>query len=182
MCGQFGLPAGSAFNLTWSPAERIVCSDAEIICAQMIASQRAFGRPPVGGKEDLKKAFHQVGRRRDQVRIVQLFWHPDDRRVVGREQIAQDFGGSGAVTNCNVVYRALRDIASRWLYINADNYVDDYCWWEPEWSASSAQFALCKICSILGYDFHEGKRRMGMRIPLVGLFFESTNAGPVVTN
>ena len=86
-------PAGSGHNLCWAPAERIVCSDAEVIAAQMLASQLAFGSPPVGGKEDLKKAYHQVGRSRGTVRLVQLFWDPAEKAVVGREQWAQDFWG-----------------------------------------------------------------------------------------
>ncbi|CAK0866365.1 unnamed protein product, partial [Prorocentrum cordatum] len=85
-------PGGCFFNLTWAAAERIVCSDSEVILAQMVASQRAFGVPPVGCKDDLRKAYHQVGRRRDPVRVVQLFWHPRDKCVVGRELLSQDFG------------------------------------------------------------------------------------------
>ena len=114
-------PAGSRVNLAWAPAERIVCSDAEVISTEMVASQRMFSCPPVGGKEDLKKAYHQVPRCRSAIRIVQLLWHPSEKRVVGREQFAQDFGGSGPVTNCNVLFRSLRDIANRWLFVNTDN-------------------------------------------------------------
>ena len=154
-------PAGSAFNLAWAPAERIVCSDADVITAQMVASQLAFESPPEGCKDDLRKAYHQVGRCRDAVRVVQLFWDPIAKEVIGREQWAQDFGGSGSVTNCNVVFRCLRDIACRWLFVNMDNYSDDFWAREPAWSAPSARFAVRKLFAVLGYNFHEDKRREG---------------------
>jgi hypothetical protein len=175
-------PAGSCYNEIWHPAERIVCSDAETIEAEMRASQLAFGEAPQGTKDDLVKAYHQVGRSRRRVRIVQLFWDPARRQVVGREQYSQDFGGAGAVTNCNVIFRCLRDVAARWLFVNIDNYFDDYWSWEPSWSVASARFSVRRVFELLGYALHTGKRREGKQIPLIGLVFESTIAGPVISN
>ena len=102
--------------------------------AQMLASHLAFGQPPIGSKDDLRKAYHQVGRPRSPIRIIQIAWDPTDRSVKGRELLSQDFGTGAAVTNCNVVFRSLRDILNRWLLVNADNYVDDFWSWEPPWS------------------------------------------------
>ena len=97
-------PGGCCFNRAWAATEKVVCSDSEVILAQMVASQLAFGEPPVGSKDDLRKAYHQVGRCRSPVRIVQLFWDPLSHEVVGRELLSQDFGTGGAVTNSNVVF------------------------------------------------------------------------------
>ena len=66
-------PAGSGYNACWAPAERIVRSDADVIAAQMVASQRAcLGIRQYGGKEDLKKAYRQSGRPRELVRLIEL--------------------------------------------------------------------------------------------------------------
>ena len=131
--------------MAWSPAERIICSDADVILSQMLASQLAFNEPPEGIKDDLEKAYHQIGRRGKRVRVIQLFWHPEEREVWGREQFAQDFGPARAVTACNVIFRCLRDIANRWLYVNLGNYVDDYWSWEAPWSVSSARHAVARL-------------------------------------
>ncbi|CAK0909435.1 unnamed protein product, partial [Prorocentrum cordatum] len=145
-------PGGCCFNLIWAAAERIVCSDSEVILARMVASQRAFGVPPAGCKDDfLREAYHQVGRRRDPVRVAQLFWHPRDKCVVGRELLSQDFGTGGAVTNSNVVFRSLRDMFNRRFYINADNYLDDFWSWEPPFCAASARFVTREVLKVLEY-------------------------------
>ena len=162
-------PGGCCFNLAWSPAERIACSDSEVILAQMVASQLAFGEPPVGSKDDLRKAYHQVGRCLTPVRVVQLFWDPQRREVVGRELLSQDFGTGGAVTNSNVVFWCLRDVLSRWFFINVDNYFDDFWTWEPPWSASSARFVLREVLKVLEYDVKEAKSQHGTQLPLLGL-------------
>ena len=175
-------PAGSGYNLAWAAAERIACSDADVILGQMLASQLAFGQPPIGTKEDLKRAYHQVPRSRRRIRVVQLFWDPSRKRVVGREQLSQDFGPAGAVTACNVVFRSLRDIACRWLLVNMDNYFDDYWFWEPPWSVASARYAVNKLFALLGYGFKPEKSQGGRRLPLVGLAFESEANGPAVRN
>ena len=175
-------PAGCCLNLAWASRERIVCSDSEVILAEMLASQLAFQELPNGSKDDLQKAYHQVGRRRNGVTVIQLFWHPELRRVVGREMLAQDFGTAGAVTNCNVVFRSLRDIANRWLYINVDNYFDDFWCWEPSWSVQTARFGLRTLFELLGYAFNASKRREGKRLPLLGLSLEAASEGPRCSN
>ena len=142
----------------------------------------AFGEPPVGSKEDLRKAYHQVARSRQHVRIVQLLLNPFRKKVFGREQFSQDFGNAGAVTCCNVVFRALRDIANRWLLVNLDNYFDDFWFWEPAWGAHSARFAVRRLFALLGYHFKPEKFRGGRRLPLLGLVFASQDEGPVVRN
>ena len=171
-------PGGCCFNLTWAAAERIVCSDSEVILAQMVASQRAFGVPPVGCKDDLRKAYHQIGRRRDPVRVVQLFWHPRNKCVVGRELLSQDFGTGGAVTNANVVFRSLRDILNRWFFINADNYFDDYWSWEPPFCAASARFVTREVLKVLEYITNEAKATHGLTITLFGMVLAVAQRGP----
>ena len=98
---------GSHYNLAWSAREKILCSDADSVLSHMVASQLAFRQPPYGSKDDLIKSYHQVGRNRKKVRVVQLFWNPQSKDIWGREQLAQDFGHAGAVTACNVVFLSL---------------------------------------------------------------------------
>ncbi|CAK0888118.1 unnamed protein product [Prorocentrum cordatum] len=148
----------------------------------MVASQLAFGEPPVGSKDDLRKAYHQVGRGLTAVRVVQLFWDPQRRELVGRDLLSQDFGTGGAVANSNIVFRCLRDILYRWFFINADNYFDDYWTWEPPWSASSARFVLREVLQVLEYDVKEAKSEHGTQLPLLGLVFTSRKEGPEVGN
>ena len=174
--------AGCSYNLAWASQEKIICSDAEVVLAQMLAAQLAFEEVLEGTKEDLKKAYNQVPRSRRLVRMVQLFWHAERAEVVGREQYAHDFGAAGAVSACSVVFRALRDIANRWLYVNCDHYADDYWLWEPAFSVESARQAVRKLFALLGFELKESKSVEGRRLPLIGLVFESCLPAPEASN
>ena len=111
-----------------------------------------------------------------------MFSDPVAQVVKGRLLVSQDFGAAGAATNCNVVFRSLRDIAAKWLFIKIDNYLDDFWSWEPPWSRHNATFTLHKLFSFLEYDLNPNKHRNGSCLPLLGCAFAATSEGPSMGN
>ena len=105
---------------------------------------------PVGGTEDLKRAYRQAGVRVEHLRynITLLPWcgKPRFSLVFGLV-----FGLTSAVYQFNRISQFLNFVARATLYLQAGHYFDDFLQIENEPNAYKAKKALKKICKLMGW-------------------------------